>query len=184
MTADYGDIEAPPAPGLQVLYSARKHFALENGLTTTVFRAKITRSACIEDSISMIPILAGGCLWLLVILLAVAGVELGSAAISMLLALGAILVASSIVDTVKVSASGFEFKTKQPDKIEFSLPKIDYFNTICWIFIVGTILSPFFAREQDGPKLGFAAVLSFILFAIMCIRSGLKRRMRDPNSAE
>jgi len=68
--------------------------------------------------------------------------------------------------------------------IDVSQTGARYFNTICWLFIIGTIISPFFARDQDVPKVIFAAVLSFILFAAVCIRSGLKRRMRDDNSAE
>jgi hypothetical protein len=139
----------------------------------------------------MVPIFAGFALWLCIAILTMAGVQLGSAAITLLLGLGAILIASSAVDTIKLNLSGFELKTKQgqSEAINFSnfgLPKLDYFSVICWSIIACTGLAGAYAMLTVDPPAAFdfALVISFLAFAAICIRSGLARRKKDTSSTK
>jgi len=124
----------------------------------------------------MIPILTGIVLWLLVMIMALAKVDLGSNTMGMLLALGAILIASSAVDTVKFSLNGFEFKTKKPDALDFKLPDIDYVSAFCWVFIIVSTPIAIRVDPNNGGLVPFAVLGSFVAFGVICVRAGIKRK--------
>ena len=73
-------------------------------------------------------------LWVIVIS-TIVGVELGSPAIVILLALGAILIASRAVQSFKASMSGIELQTRSietsPTQFNFKIPPLDYVRLVC-----------------------------------------------------
>lgn len=86
----------------------------------------------------MLAIVAGVFLWCFVILGYAFGLELGTTASVLLLSLGAVLVASYAIQSVKLSATGFELKTRQtttPIHLHIQLPRMNYVNIACYAVI-------------------------------------------------
>jgi hypothetical protein len=127
----------------------------------------------------MAAIFAGVMLWLFVVLAFLVHIDLGSAAIVALLSLGAVLIAISFIETIKVSASGFELKTREQGGVVKTniniphLPRLNYFKTICWMFMVLplaiVIVLWFLQWSKEGYNLTMLLVWSVILATVAAL---------------
>ena len=91
----------------------------------------------------MAAIFAGVMLWLFVTLAFAVHMELGSAATVILLSLGAVLVAISFIETIKVPASGFELKTREQSGVIrniLKVPRIDYLQILYWLVLISLVI--------------------------------------------
>jgi hypothetical protein len=86
----------------------------------------------------MAAIFAGIALLLFVVIAYAMNIELGSSATIILLSLGSVLIAISFIDTIKVSATGFELKTREQKNvatINFNVPHLNYLEILCWMVL-------------------------------------------------
>jgi hypothetical protein len=134
----------------------------------------------------MIAIAAGVFLWCFVIVSYVVGTDLGSTTTLLLLALGAILVASYSIQSMKISASGFEITTREhqsaPVQLNISIPTFDYINLACLLAVLSFVLlgvlftlmphddPPSSATTRVGTLLIWSAIFSVVAFLTYCFR--------------
>jgi hypothetical protein len=136
----------------------------------------------------MVAIIAGGFLWLFVIASLLFGINLGATPTVILLSLGAVLVASYAIQSIKVSATGFELKTRDqpvtPVQIKISAPKfprIDYLRLVCWLAILSPAILIFYASffaDIQPWDIDQTVLIWFLLFAAIGIVTLVVRWIR------
>ena len=91
----------------------------------------------------MIAIIAGLLLWCLIILLHVIGAGIGTTGTIILAALGAVLIASYAIQSLKVSTTGIELQTREqttsPVELQIRLPSFDYIAFLCYLAFIACI---------------------------------------------
>ena len=104
----------------------------------------------------MLALIAGIMLWILVIGFSIAHIDMGNTSMVLLLALGAVLIASSSVESIKINLTGVELKTKnvQTSPIQITLPKIDYLGALAALLFASFIVLEVYASTlPPAPKI-------------------------------
>jgi hypothetical protein len=149
------------------------------------------------------PIISGVFLWCFVVVAHMAGVQLGATATIILLSLGAVLVASYAIKTVKVSASGFELTTKEevvsPVQLHVSmpsslprLPQIDWVKCLCYIIFAVFFIAAFISLMigllggRPDPVVSAVSLVSFslsVLAAPLLLGRWIMRKVKSRKQA-